>query len=112
MATIRLRYLEDVPLYTITTAARLVGVSVNTLRLWEKKGLIKPVRMGKNRLYSDCDKKQLRFIKNLLNGKGFNIKSIKFFLSHKKCWEIKNCPSRERDACPVYKESKCGGLLL
>ncbi len=109
---VRLKNLEDVPLYPIGAIAKAVKVSINTLRLWEKKGLIRPVRLGKDRYYSDCDKKLLLLIKRLLRDKGFNIKSIKFLFSQKKCWEIKSCLPEKRDNCVIFKESNCGGPVL
>jgi len=42
------------PLYTVSVASRFAGVSPGTLRRWEERGLIAPVRDGRarRRLYS------------------------------------------------------------
>lgn len=45
---------QDTPLYPIGTAARMLGVSVHTLRMYERKGLIIPHHAESNqRLYTD-----------------------------------------------------------
>ena len=56
------------PLYTISIAARLVRrdkpeetpIHPQTLRMYEKEGLVSPQRVGKNRLYSDRDIERVR----------------------------------------------------
>jgi len=60
------------PVFTIGIVADIVGVSVQTLRLWENKGLIKPSRKGKDRYYSQDDLKKLKYIKYLLSEKKLN----------------------------------------
>lgn len=52
--------------YLIGEAARRVGVSASALRLWERQGLVRPVRTGSRyRLYSDADLDHLRGIRRL-----------------------------------------------
>ncbi|MFH1594611.1 MAG: MerR family transcriptional regulator [Candidatus Omnitrophota bacterium] len=93
------------PVYTIGIAAKLLKVCSATLRIWEKKGLIKPTRLGKNRFYSQYDIEQLEYIKMLLQEKRLNIEGVREILkSSKKCWKIKKCKMEERKACPVYLE--------
>ena len=92
----------NLPVYAIGVAAKLLNVCPATLRIWEQKGLIKPKRVGKNRLYSRCDMDRLESIKDLLQKKHINIEGVKNLITTTKCWEIKNCNSKERDICPVY----------
>ena len=91
------------PLYIIGIAAKILGVCQATLRLLEKRWLINPARMGKNRFYSECDIDRLRKIKKLLREEHINIAGVKNILDKSLCWEIKKCNSQERDACLVYK---------
>jgi len=42
-------------LYRIGNAARILGVSVQTLRRWDKEGKLKPIRVGKERRYREED---------------------------------------------------------
>ena len=90
------------PVYTIGVTAKFLKVCSATLRIWEKKGLIKPVRLGKNRFYSKCDIDRLEYIKDLLQKKRVNIKGVKALLSATKCWEVKKCKPKERESCSVY----------
>lgn len=91
------------PLYTIGITAGLLGVCQATLRLWEKKRLIQPDRIGKNRFYSPCDIDKLAEIKKLLREKHVNIAGVKSIIDKACCWKIKNCSLKEREGCPVYK---------
>jgi MerR family transcriptional regulator, heat shock protein HspR len=55
-------------LYIISVAAELAGVHAQTLRIYERKGLIEPARtQGGSRRYSDRDIKQLHRIQELTN---------------------------------------------
>jgi hypothetical protein len=89
------------PLFPISVIAGLLQVTQTTLRLWEKKGLIRPRRLGKNRFYSYADYDRLREIAYLLRKKGMNIAGVRDWLKSR-CWEIKQCGSR-RYRCPVFE---------
>jgi len=90
------------PVYTIGIVANMLKVCTATLRIWERKGLIKPTRLGKNRFYSKCDVEKLEHIKELIQKKHINIEGVKNILSTTRCWEVKSCKSQERETCPVY----------
>jgi len=90
------------PVYTIGVVARLLGVCPETLRIWERKGLIKPDRLGKNRFYSKCDLDNLEHIKDLIQNKRVNIAGVKNILEAKSCWKTKHCKPEHRDRCRVY----------
>jgi DNA-binding transcriptional MerR regulator len=90
------------PIYPIGRTAKFLKVSISTLRIWEKKGLIKITRIGKNRFFSICDLERLEHIKELLQKKRINIEGVKSLLSMTRCWEVKKCMPKERDVCPVY----------
>ena len=71
------------PVYVISVAAKLVGLHEQTLRLYEKKGLVKPKRTKKNtRLYSLNDLKKLLLIKFLTQEKGLNLNGVKLILDY------------------------------
>lgn len=90
------------PVYTIGIVAKMLSVCPATLRIWERKGLIKPTRLGKNRFYSRCDLDRLEYIKELLQKKHVNIEGVRIVLSTTRCWEVKKCKPKERESCPVY----------
>lgn len=55
-------------LYVISVAAELAGVHPQTLRIYERKGLVEPARTaGRSRRYSDRDINRLRRIQELTN---------------------------------------------
>lgn len=68
---------KDKPLYVISVAAELVDMHPQTLRLYERKGLIEPRRSaGKTRLYSQRDIEQLREIRRLTQELGVNLAGV------------------------------------
>ncbi len=70
----------DEPVYTIGVMARLVGVSTQTLRSWEREALIRPHRTDtNNRLYTDNDFQQLNRIRELVQ-EGINPAGIRAIL--------------------------------
>ena len=63
-------------MYGITVAAELAGMSVQALRLYERKGLLEPARTGGgSRRYSDSDIARLRRIRALI-AEGINLTGI------------------------------------
>src|SRR5690606_38920843 len=68
---------QDKPLYVISVAAELVDMHPQTLRLYERKGLIEPSRSsGKTRLYSQRNIEQLREIRRLTQELGVNLAGV------------------------------------
>ena len=63
--------------YVISVAAELAGVHAQTLRIYERKGLVEPARTpGGSRRYSDIDIALLRRIQELTN-EGLNLAGVK-----------------------------------
>jgi MerR family transcriptional regulator/heat shock protein HspR len=68
---------KDRPVYIISVAAELVDMHPQTLRLYERKGLIHPKRSGgKTRLYSERDVEKLREIRRLTQELGVNLAGV------------------------------------
>jgi MerR family transcriptional regulator, heat shock protein HspR len=73
------RYSE--PLFVISVAARLVEMHPQTLRKYEREGLIAPSRTAGNlRLYSDEDIERLRQVKYLVETRGLNLAGVQLAL--------------------------------
>lgn len=73
---------ENEPVYMISIAARLCEMHPQTLRLYERIGLIKPQRIGsKNRMYSDADIERLRQIQRLTHELGVNLAGVEVIFS-------------------------------
>lgn len=72
---------DDEPIYVISVAARLVEMHPQTLRYYERAGLLKPTRSsGKIRLYSQREIKQLRKIARLTNELGVNLAGVEIIM--------------------------------
>lgn len=69
------------PVYMIGVAAELCGVHPQTLRQYERIGLVVPSRVGaKNRLYSDVDIARIRRIQRLTQEMGVNLAGVEIIL--------------------------------
>jgi MerR family transcriptional regulator/heat shock protein HspR len=67
--------------YMISAVAEMYGIHPQTLRLYEREGLLKPSRTeGNTRLYTDEDLERLEFILNLARDLGVNISGIAIIL--------------------------------
>lgn len=65
---------DDEPCYVISIAARMVGMHAQSLRHYERLGLVRPSRSrGRQRLYSQSDVNRLRQIQRLVNDLGVNL---------------------------------------
>ncbi|MDX2003926.1 MAG: helix-turn-helix transcriptional regulator [Meiothermus sp.] len=68
---------KDRPVYIISVAAELVDMHPQTLRLYEREGLVAPSRTsGKTRLYSERDVEKLREIRRLTQELGVNLAGV------------------------------------
>ena len=73
---------DDLPLYVISVAAELSGMHPQTLREYERRGLVSPGRSGGGgRRYSMRDILALREIQRLSQDEGVNLSGIKLILS-------------------------------
>ena len=69
------------PCYVISIAAKMIGVHAQTLRYYERAGLVEPSRSGGNkRLYSHRDIERLRQIKTLIDDLGVNLAGVEVIL--------------------------------
>ena len=72
---------EDTAVYVISVAAQLAGMHPQTLRIYERRGLLTPARtQGGNRRYSDADIARLRRIAELASS-GMNLEGIRHVMS-------------------------------
>jgi MerR family transcriptional regulator/heat shock protein HspR len=72
----------DDQLYFISMAAKLLGMHPQTLRKYERLGLVQPTRrIGSMRLYSEDEIHRLRLIKRLVDDGGINLAGVQRLLS-------------------------------
>src|SRR5260370_34189101 len=83
--------------YMISAVAEMYGIHPQTLRLYEREGLLKPSRTeGHTRLYTDEDLERLEVILNLARDLGVNIAGIAIRLQMREPIEARNGQMRTR----------------
>jgi MerR family transcriptional regulator/heat shock protein HspR len=71
-------------LYHISAVAQMYDIHPQTLRLYEREGLLQPSRSeGNTRLYSEDDLKQLEFILSLTRDLGVNLAGVEVVMNMK-----------------------------
>lgn len=72
------------PLYSISVVSEMLGLHPQTIRQYERMGLVKPQRTdGNTRLYSDDDIKRLKLIITLTKDLGVNIAGVEIIINMK-----------------------------
>jgi MerR family transcriptional regulator, heat shock protein HspR len=72
---------EDEPCYVISIAARMVGMHQQTLRYYERAGLVEPKRTrGNIRMYSFADVQRIRQAQRLIDELGVNLAGVDIIL--------------------------------
>lgn len=78
----RVRKEEKPKFYHISAVSRMYNLHPQTLRLYEREGLLKPSRsQGNTRLYTDQDLKQLELILTLVRDLGVNLAGVEVILN-------------------------------
>jgi MerR family transcriptional regulator/heat shock protein HspR len=74
--------LVDEDVYFISVAARMLGMHPQTLRKYERLGLVQPTRtIGSMRLYSHDELERIRVIKRLVDDSGINLAGVQRLMS-------------------------------
>ncbi|QGF23739.1 heat shock protein transcriptional repressor HspR [Raineyella fluvialis] len=72
---------RDAPIFAISVAARLAGMHPQTLRTYDRLGLVSPRRTsGRGRRYSPRNVERLRMIQHLSQAEGINLEGIRRIL--------------------------------
>lgn len=97
---------KDEPVYPISAAAKLLGISVHTLRMYEREGLIIPYKKDSHqRRYSEADLDRIECIRHAISESKISINGIKAIYSLIPCWEIRKCEEEIRKNCRAYLEN-------
>lgn len=95
--TRRLTVADDVPVYAISVAAQLAGLHPQTLRQYDRLGLLSPTRVGgRNRLYSSRDIARLQEIAEL-SAQGLSAEGVRRVLALQEEVERLRAALREKD---------------
>ena len=72
---------QEEPVYIISVAARMLGVQTQTLRNYERLGLVEPARTkGNQRVFSHNDIERVRRIRGLMDDLGVNLAGVEVVL--------------------------------
>lgn len=82
---------ENQGVYSIGTMAQLTGQHPETIRVWERNGLVQPERVNNQRRFSNNDLKRLQFIKYFLEEKGLNLAGVRQLTKMYLCWFRNDC---------------------
>jgi len=99
----------DIPRYTLEKAAGRLGISVHTLRSYERAGLILPhEKVAGRRMYSDLDLERLLCIRRAINQDKIGIAGIQRIQALIPCWDVIGCSSADRENCEAYRSHTRG----
>ena len=94
------------PIISIGVAAKKLGVSPESLRLYEREGLVIPYRTSTGRrLFSQKDLEWIDCFRTQIIENKMNFAGIRILLALMPCWDIKPCSEEERKNCNVYFHS-------
>ncbi len=100
---------KHTPIYSIGTVASMLGISVQTIRLYEQRGLLVVEKSeGNQRRYSQSDVERLECIRKTINEEKISIEGIRRIHSMIPCWEHIQCPMEQRIVCPAYMRHDAG----
>jgi MerR family transcriptional regulator/heat shock protein HspR len=90
--------------YSIGEVAKILDVSVQTLRLYEERGLILIQKTeGNQRFYTEEDIDRIRCIRKAINEEKISMAGIQRIFSLIPCWQIVGCSVEHRSKCPSFK---------
>jgi len=105
MENIEDKALKKFSVLPIGMAVKLAGVSAQTLRAYERYGLVMPARSNKKqRLYSFEDIERIKEIRVSLKMNKIGIMALRSMISMIPCWSIKDCSESDRENCAVFTE--------
>ena len=101
------KVIQHEPLLTIGTVSGVLGVAVQTIRLYEREGLVIPHRTQTGRrMYSTKDLERLKCIRKMIVDHGLNISGIRRLMSMIPCWEFRGGLDTECKKCPAYYDAE------
>lgn len=96
-------------MYSIGEVAQMLDVSVQTLRLYEERGLVLIQKSsGNQRIYTQDDIERIRCIRNAINEQKISMEGIRRIHALIPCWEVVQCPLEKRNNCPAYGSHDAG----
>lgn len=88
----------------IGAVARHFNVSVDLLRLYEREGLLIPIKSPKGtRYFTERDYTWISTLLRLVREARLNFAGIRHLLALLPCWELNGCGSERKQTCPIVK---------
>ncbi len=95
--------------YSIGEVSDLLNISVQTLRLYEQRGLLIVLKStGNQRQYTNEDIERIQCIRSAINEYKISIEGIRRIHALIPCWEYIQCSSDERNNCKAYSAHEGG----
>lgn len=89
-------------LIKIGAIARKFGISVDLLRLYEREGLLIPIKSPKGtRYFAERDFEWIETLMRLVRDSGLNFAGIRHLLALLPCWTMKHCKLERTHECPA-----------
>jgi MerR family transcriptional regulator/heat shock protein HspR len=117
---------RDEPIYTISIAAKLVRplnrvktsaehgakpIHAQTLRMYDKLGLVRPQKVGKNRFYSDRDIERLQQIQHFTQDIGINLAGVGYIFALMEQLQQMHTPSERMEAMLREAEERLQAMM-
>ena len=117
---------RDEPIYTISIAAKLVRplnrvktsaeqgakpIHAQTLRMYDKLGLVRPQKVGKNRFYSDRDIERLQQIQHFTQDIGINLAGVGYIFALMEQLQQMQTPSERMEAMLREAEERLQAMM-
>jgi len=93
---------DDRAVFTIGMVASMLSVHPRTIRNYEKKGLLTPVRKGAWRYYTMRDVQWIACLREMIHSHGVSINAVIKLLKYTPCWNIIDCPFEKRQRCSAF----------
>ncbi|NQV14661.1 MerR family transcriptional regulator [bacterium] len=98
--------LPDEVLFSPRIVSQKLGLSVESLRLYEREGLFVPYKLSSgHRRYTEKDIDWIGCIQKQIHENKLNFAGIRYLLSLLPCYEMKQCPLEDFEACPATTKS-------
>lgn len=90
----------------IGAVAKRFGISVDLLRLYEREGLVIPMKSPKGtRYFTEQDYPWIAMVLRLVRDAHLNFAAIRHLLALLRCWEMRRCEFEKRQGCPVTNDT-------
>jgi MerR family transcriptional regulator, heat shock protein HspR len=100
---------QTVPAMSIGEVAKKLGISPESIRLYERKGLMVITKTdGNQRVFSQSDLERIECIRIAINEYKISIEGIRRIQSLVPCWDHVQCTTKERERCPAYHRPDAG----